>query len=413
MPLSFSAARWRQPQTLVAFLLLLGLPWYHFLGWQRSTAFVLLALGFSGVGAAIRRQSWSWALYLWWSLLFLGLAASVRPGESLQIILWNVVLPVLVFAVLVSQRQLFDVLLQVFLVAILLLVLTLSRMAWLGIDPQVGGLPGWRYYPGPGLSSTFLVLALPVAWALYRRAKSYGQRVLPVAVLLAIPWGVYLTLNRMAWVVLALSGALLLFVTMRASLRRPHRLALPIVLMVFACAGLAWKTTQVRMGATSLGQVYTQDARHGVWRYWCERIPSSPWWGHGYGIRVEQAYYRDLGGPASVPPALRPEEGAIRAHAHNLLIDQMVQTGVTGTLSWLILMIGLLWHFLRLARAGEDLAWAAIALILALIIKNMSDDFVEFSVSLTFWSLLALLQAGIDGGRMDAKKLASSAAKAG
>ncbi len=412
MPLSFPAIRWREPQAIVALLFLCGLPWYHFLGWQRSTALALMLLGLSGVGAMMRRQSWVGAVYLWWVVLVLGLAASVRPLESLRILLWNAFLPSLMFFVLVQQRQRSTVLLQAFLVAILLLVLMLSRMAWQGVDLQVGAPPGWRHYPGPGLSSTFLVLAFPVAWGLYRRARA-AARLLPALTLLAIPWGVYLTLNRMAWLVLALSAAMLLYATMRTSWRRSRYTVLLILLVMAVCAGLAWKTTRVRMGETSLGQVYTQDARHGVWRYWCARIPSAPWWGHGYGIRVEQAYYRDLGGIASVPPALLPEEGAIRAHAHNLFIDQLVQVGLIGTLAWSAMIASLCWHFLRLARAGEDLAWAALAVIMALIVKNMSDDFVEFAVSLTFWSLLALLQAGIEGGRMEAKKAASSVARAG
>lgn len=389
--------------------MLAGMPWYHFLAWQRASAVALLIFGASAGRASVIKD-WLAPVWLWWICLGLGLASSVRPLESLQLLLWSVVLPLGVAATLAQMPAMVRLLLPVYLLALLGLVGMQVLMLIEGVDMQVGAPAGWRYYPGPGLSSSFLVLAFPVAWAVFFRSQG-ALRLLAALSLLALPAGVYMTLNRMAWLVLAVAFVVLLTLSVaQTSWRRRGQLLLLGLLIISLCGGLAWKATRERMGPTSMEQVYTQDARHGVWRYWWSQVPSSPWWGHGYGIRVQQAYYRDQGGIKSLPESLRPYAGAIVAHGHNAILDALVQTGILGTLGWLLALAGYAVRFWRQrSRADAPIVAAALALILSLLLKNMTDDFVEFGLSLQFWSLLGLLQAFSS----DCKKAASSSASTG
>jgi O-antigen ligase len=83
------------------------------------------------------------------------------------------------------------------------------------------------------------------------------------------------------------------------------------------------------------------------------------------------------------------------SHAHNVLLDLVLQVGVIGLALWLWFHIEILRFAWQRARSGGDRekAWAAaaVALALSLLMKNSTNDLTVYGNAILFWALLGAM----------------------
>jgi O-antigen ligase len=83
------------------------------------------------------------------------------------------------------------------------------------------------------------------------------------------------------------------------------------------------------------------------------------------------------------------------SHAHNVILDLVLQVGVIGLAFWLWLHVEVLRLAWQRARLGGDRekAWAAaaVALVLAMLVKNSTNDLIVYGNAILFWSLMGTM----------------------
>jgi O-antigen ligase len=254
-----------------------------------------------------------------------------------------------------------------------------------------------RSHGGVGAFSTLLVLVAPVLPLLCApRPVGYGAGPWQVAAVLCafalLFAAARLTENRMIWVAFAagfLVAAVLAAWRWRSRLASaPLRwgavlLALLVVLSgLFVDAALQRARTNFK-GDTSVAQTIAEDPRILLWRHTFERIGERPWTGFGFGKSI----LRDQ---------LRQETGhPLLLHAHNLFVSQWLQTGAIGVLALLALLGALAWRYWAFLRASDGtlaaIGLAGLVMLVAFVVKNLTDDFMTRPTSREFWAINALL----------------------
>ncbi len=376
----------------VQVLLIGGLPWNHNVGWLHTTAFILALAG----AWTLRHERYPFrsAVLVYSTVLAASLMTSWQPVLSLKFIFWVVLIPLLVFQ---CMSQASDPVSRLHRNIIVMTTLALSClviiMAHAGADLQVAGHGHWRIYAGTGLVSTFLILATPllVATALVERGRvRYSAGI----ALLISAWAAFLTTNRAFWLAWLgiMAWMLLPYIWHRVAWRK--WLVMGVVIMGVLAIGVIAHQTQARSG-TSVVQAAQADLRPQIWHYWLNQIPSSPWLGHGYGKRVQQSYFLKEQGLPKMPKNCSPLQCVMGSHAHNILIDTTVQTGVLGLLAWVYLLWSVMGYQAAFGyhQAAQVYVRAGQALVLAMIIKNFTDDFMDFEGSLMFWVYWGVLWA--------------------
>lgn len=265
------------------------------------------------------------------------------------------------------------------------LLLALTCMAPLHVGPLAQS--GWlgRLYPGPGVVSTMAILLMPVLWLSWRHTGSYLALISGVLMLVAV--GVASD-NRMFWVVLPVVLAICM---LGGIAKRPSRLSVGVlagVLIVACLSGLLY-TSKARFGAargegvaaTAVDRL-ANDPRLAGWSVWFAHAGLHPWKGYGYGKReLIQTV------PNDQQQVLRHIDDNILAHGHNLFLNLLLQTGVVGLLLWLGVIARLASQYgYGISAPGRRLyATVGLAMIAGLILKNMTDDFVDGRVLYLFW----------------------------
>jgi O-antigen ligase len=238
------------------------------------------------------------------------------------------------------------------------------------------------YYPGPGASSTLSVFALPVALLLAADAERAARRLgyLALACILVAGLG---SLNRMFLpsAVLVLAG-FLFWQWPRFSPRRRVQAVAAILACALAALGVVAAITTAR---DAVGM--TQDARFQGWREWGNVALDAPLLGHGMGKKIIREVGRER-----LSAQLKAREPHLLTHAHNLFLDVVLQVGVAGLAVFCWLLAALVreaWRARSLGRWREGAALAA--LVVALVTKNLTDDFMDHAVVIAFWGYAGLL----------------------
>jgi len=129
------------------------------------------------------------------------------------------------------------------------------------------------------------------------------------------------------------------------------------------------------------------DSRPAIWAAYFELVQKRPWLGVGLGRSVPSRAYR-----LENDEVLRRIDLQAPSHAHNVLLDLVLQAGVIGLALWLWLHIEILRLAWQRARSGDDRekAWvaAAVALVLSLLMKNSTNDVTVYGNAILFWALL-------------------------
>jgi O-antigen ligase len=256
--------------------------------------------------------------------------------------------------------------------------------------PDDAGLSRIYYWPGVGVASTFAALILPFAlFALFssRRAERYAGAVVLAAVtaVAVVSW------NRIVWPTLLLSCAAFIAWLWPVLPAAPRRIAAG-VLCVAAVA--AWGAFDYASRERHLE--LSGDLRLQAWREWTGIALEKPLLGHGFGTPLLRRE-----GQRGVSQQLSQREPHYLSHGHNLFLDVAVQLGVLGLSIYLALLAALLREYWRLGRAGAPpalrlLGAAGFSLLIAMIAKNSTDDFMGQAVVIAFWGYAGLLLGRLD-----------------
>jgi len=341
----------------------------------------------------------TWPMVAWIALGTASALWSADPPATLHSVLYGMLLPAGIFLAawrVAADAGAFDrarwaaALGMLCLAAMVALVLAAGRPMstfW----PDDAGLSRIYYWPGVGVASTFAALILPFAlFALFssRRSERYAGAVVlaSVTAVAVVSW------NRIVWPTLLLSCAAFiawLWPVLPAAARRVAAGVLCVAAVAaWGAFDYASRERQLELGS---------DLRLQAWREWSGIALEKPLLGHGLGRSLLRGE-----GERGVSQELRQRSPFYLSHGHNLLLDVAVQLGVLGLAIYLALLGALLREYWRLGGAGARgrlrlLGATAFSLLVAMIAKNSTDDFMDQAVAIAFWGY-----AGVLLGRLDA-----------
>jgi len=370
----------------------------------------LLAIGTLAAACSADRPSayrwplvWPIAAWALWTLC--GVKWSVYPATSMHAWLDEVLYPFIAFwgfwlfgsgsphaarATLASW------------IACLLLAL-MSAIYWGQLQPPTAETFPLHFYNRVGHTSTLAVfgMALFSAGMNSPRLRAFGI----VGVLLCVFIGLA-TFNRFFWPAAALTLLVALF-----PLYRRHLLlgVLSVCVIGAAALGTLEYSARMRIGDgtappipsaltldghpfylpkefAAIGDSVSSDTRPKLWAFYGAAGMQHPWAGIGFGKPLAGMAYR-----SEMPPALLKLEPQALTHAHNLFINTWLQSGFVGVALQVILLLCLIARFMRLRRVDGWLCAAGIALVVGMVAKNTTDDFMWQTTILAFWSYAGLI----------------------
>ena len=329
------------------------------------------------------------AFALWAAWAFASLAWSIEPERTLkewrnEVVYAGLALWICFVGAQASRaaRVLLPVVAIAITAAISVALWTFSR-SW---EEYLVGL-----HSGPGDHSSALLTLLPclamAAW--YGRRAGWPRPVFLATVLLGALFAAsaLATLNRTVWlgfaVQLVLLGGLLL------SRSRGHGLTrLKIAgasLGVVVVLSLAFAGVHATREASGTGKALEADHRLLLWPEIVEQIGEKPLTGYGFG----RGLLRD---------PLRADFGAIDMHlwhAHNVVLEVLLQLGVPGLLLFALLLGMLVREGWRYARSADERATACgialIAVVAGMLMRNMTDTLFVRQNALLFWGVAGIL----------------------
>ncbi|SAL33749.1 membrane protein [Caballeronia sordidicola] len=133
--------------------------------------------------------------------------------------------------------------------------------------------------------------------------------------------------------------------------------------------------------ASSVNRAMSSDARPRIWAFYLSQVPAHPWLGVGFGKPLPSLAYESV-----IPDDLVKLDGNVRTHAHNIFLNTLLQVGAIGLLIQLAVFTCLANQFFAIRHAYPQLFRAGFALILGMLAKNLTDDFMWQSTMLMFWS---------------------------
>ena len=137
-------------------------------------------------------------------------------------------------------------------------------------------------------------------------------------------------------------------------------------------------------------EMMASDSRPAIWSVYLSLATLHPWVGVGFGRSVPSKTY-DL---IDNEPLKRIDRHAF-SHAHNVVLSLTLQVGLVGLAVWGWLHFRLLRSALRWARVRgrREKAWAAaaVALVLAMLVKNSTDDLIVYGNAVLYWTLLGAI----------------------
>ncbi len=249
----------------------------------------------------------------------------------------------------------------------------------LPVEQRAGPL---YYYPGPGVASTLAIYAAPFAFLLAgdsdrtQRYLGYGGI---VCILLA---GLGST-NRMFWIAFALA------LTTFHLWQLPRYTAPQRTWIAIAIVGLAVLagTMVQHLNAFRDPRDNAVDIRLQGWREWSAIADDALLHGHGMGKKI----IREVRGNR-LSERLVSMDPHLQSHGHNLFLNAVLQTGLLGLAALFILFGCLLREAYRARDPARLRASAALAtLVIAMLAKNFTDDFMDQAVVIAFWIYAGML----------------------
>jgi O-antigen ligase len=285
----------------------------------------------------------------------------------------------------------------------LLCLATMFAAAMLGVDPDATapepGVLGWLAWKAGNVtdSSTYVAfIAVPLFLILVTSRHAWRRSAAAVWLLLFAAIG-FLSESRtlVATLFVSFVGFLIALGILRGRLHWKSVL-LVVGIGVTVSAACIEVISRARLPALSPGsrsaavEMIMSDPRPAIWAAYFELARTRPWLGIGLGRTVPSRAYR-LHDDAD----LRRIDSQAASHAHNVILDLVLQVGVIGLVFWLWLHAEILRLAWQRARQGGDRekAWAAaaVALVLAMLVKNSTNDLTVYGNAILFWSLMGTM----------------------
>jgi O-antigen ligase len=250
------------------------------------------------------------------------------------------------------------------------------------------------YYPGVGQASSYAVFALPVLALIVRTGRWPVMGVIGLFACVVIGAA---SLNRMFWPTALLTLLCAVGFHFRSGTMKVLLGATAIAAAIVAI-GLVYQVrngtadtkenSDVEISVESVQRMLDSDPRREIWRAFTHAVFDAPWIGLGFGKTVPHVYYKahHLGNP--ILSGSKAWE-----HAHNLFLNTILQTGIVGLALFVGLLFALAWAFTAARTHAPAAAWAGLALLLALILKNTTDDFMRDAMAMYYWGLAGWLLA--------------------
>ena len=242
-----------------------------------------------------------------------------------------------------------------------------------------------HYYPGEGKTSTLCIYALPFALILAGE-HSYRARVLGYSGIACILLLGIATDNRMFW----LSAAIVLasfWIWQWRYFTPLRRLLVVAALAVAAALAFAMVLRLTGAGHEPLS-VLAKDNRPLAWQEWGKIAAQAPLLGYGLGLKN----LKELGA-ANLPAEFVRDNPEMGFHAHSILLDIVLQTGLVGLLVYAWLLGSLAREAWRARATSHCIALSAalIGLIAGMLAKNFADDFMHYGPVIAFWGYAGVL----------------------
>lgn len=383
-------------------LLLLVTPLGVAPGLRNTLLLIVAGFGFYGFLRTPAKARLSWLpLAAWCAFILASAGWSWNPYGTIKSAVMDVLLPVgaMIGALTLTRKEGaqgfgFCIALAQLIIGMtaLGLVLASGSEAVFNSELHIGWLSA---YPGVGVATTVAVLSMPfsVAGVLQPEAR---LRIISIASMAAILIIALLSKNRAFWLAAPVVLAVQLLITLVRS-NRGRFLGAKWLAMICGVAALVvagWlHTTESRMPQNAgiqrgVFSVFSDDVRWSAWRIWIEKGLESPVLGFGYGKR-------------NIPSELEPEyRGSLQeigfgvaGHGHNLMLNLWLQTGWVG-IGLFLLMAGAIVRYLLTGRTANGAvstgATIGVCLLVALVLKNMTDDFYGQAVAVYFWLLMGI-----------------------
>jgi O-antigen ligase len=351
----------------------------------------------------------------WMAFGVLSAAWSVNPALTLRSAFYELVLPLIAFCgaakLTDSESSLRTACIGLGVglagLALLSLFAHLAGKPQAMMGPEMRSAGVLRYHPGVGVASTFAALAFAL-WLMLLQAGRAWRVTAASLILCTVVIGAAAP-NRMFWITLL--GTVILF-----AMVKKRRFTLPTILrlssvmvltalltVVLFAASLQQRSADGALTPQRIAQSFADDPRIIGWQTWGALVLQRPLVGVGFGKALPRATYE-----SALPPEVLKKDPSLVGHAHNLLLNTMLQVGAVGLMLYLILILVLVRFYAhalrdtRTALAGR----AGIALVGAMLLKNTTDDFMVYAIVIEFWALAGML-AGFVARRQDTEPLGS------
>ncbi|MBE9608071.1 O-antigen ligase family protein [Chitinilyticum piscinae] len=362
----------------MAFLLAL-LPLSH----TQGIRFGLLLLGLCCISwRQMGSMRWAWPLVIWLGFACTTLIWSASPDLSKRALWLDGLLPIIAFVLVYQASQSKPAWLELGFIAGMLLLSAIivygkTRGVPLTVNDKFDAGPGY-WYPGAGTASTVLVYLLPLGFYLSdqprKKSKFIGISFIAIATVAATFTG-----NRFFWI--AALASLFCYILLASSYSFKRMLC--ILLVVCAVGSIGVRLANTQRGAVNLerGLSYTavRDARPQIWAFWLDRVKNRPWLGKGLGTLT----------PVT-GEIITPENRLFikLAHAHNYWLNVVLQSGLAGLILVITAYISVMREFLRHFSSARREVAAGLAVLVAMLAKNFTDDFMHGATVMLFWSCL-------------------------
>jgi O-antigen ligase len=281
---------------------------------------------------------------------------------------------------------------------VMLCVATMSAAVALGTDPDAPRQPGllgwlaWRAGAPPDANTYFAFIAVPLYRVVVRAREEWRRWLAALCVVVFAALG-FLSESRtlIATLFVSLIAFLMAFGILRGTLNWKSVLGITIVGLILSAACIEIisraRLPEPRPLDRSVAiEMIASDSRPAIWAAYSGFVDRGLWFGVGLGRSVPaRAYHLDEDAD------LRRIDTQAATHGHNVLLDLLLEVGVVGLGLWLWLhyeIMRLAWERGRLAGEREK-AWAAttVALVIALLAKNSTNDLAVYGNALLFWAL--------------------------
>jgi len=243
-------------------------------------------------------------------------------------------------------------------------------------DPRAPG-PA-RAYVDVGWLTTWLVMVAPLLVVLMFPPRPQRRRAM-LLLSMALPcvlWSAWLSGNRVVWVCFAVIVVISAAIVNQGGKSAPDRIrsslmvaGLLALIGLFMAASMQFRADAGAPGGAGSVAFMLQDSRAQIWRVAWEMIRERPLLGYGYSNP-------EL--PDVFAAHFHSEWRHLFRHAHSVVLNYMLQMGVTGVVVILFLFAALGWAFITRVRAGalaRLAGYCGIALVAGVFLRNSTDDF--------------------------------------